>query len=1011
MKPIRPNLSEKSIPSGIRRMLVILTFLCTVFPVIAQVNVTGTITDESNQPLPGVSITIKGTTQGAISDMNGMFSINANEGQILVFSFIGYKDQSIEVSASSTNLSIVMEEELIELVEVVAIGYGTVRRADVTSAVATVKAEDFTPGKIQDAGELIKGKVAGLSITKSSGDPNASSTMLLRGISSIKGSFKPLVLIDGIPGDLTTVAPENIESIDVLKDASAAAIYGTRGANGVIIITTKSGKRQQQMQASYTAYTSVSGFMKEAEFMTVDDIIQGKTAFPFSGYETDWVQAVTRKGLTQNHSLNLSGGTESTAYAGNVSYRNERGTIINTDNEEVKMQLDLKHYAFNDKLKFNLNILKGLHGNSANNAGETDPRNVYRQAVIRNPSSPIYNEDGSYNEDFNRFQYYNPVALLNELTGEERKEWTSLTGNITLEPVDNWETNLMLATHRSNATKSIYTTKNYYSNVKDTVDYAYKSYKSTLTDMLEMTTRYELTVLSNHRISAMAGYSYTFESYDGFSANNKDFPNASYSYNNLGAGSYLSEGKVGADMDSYKNDNRLIAFFGRLTYNYSNKYNLMASLRHEGSSKFGEDHRWGWFPSISTAWIISNESFMSNVTWLENLKLRAGYGVTGIFPNESYQSLFIYEYDTKYGNYLDENGKWLPGLQVKQNFNPYLHWEKSSEVNFGIDYNILKGRIYGAIDVYNKETNGLLYDYTVPLPPNLFAKTLANVGSVRNRGIEVMISGVPFQNDKFEWNTTLTFSHNNNKLLDLSNDLYDSENYINMGYAGDPITVPTHRIEVGQSFGNFWGLRSVGVTEDGIWLIEDPEKDTILEYSTSLNTDRYRQYLGNGIPDLYLGWSNTFIYGNLDLTVQMSGQFGFEILNEQRMFYENNSIQYNKLVTADDPVYGVTPLSTAQAQAFVSYYLEKGNFVKFDNITLGYTLNLKERARYISSFRFYVSGQNLFCITKYSGLDPELTYDGMDKTKPDDDLEYLGNDPRDKYPTIRSFTLGLNVNF
>ncbi|MBN1188073.1 MAG: SusC/RagA family TonB-linked outer membrane protein [Bacteroidales bacterium] len=987
--------------TNIRRILISLAFLCAFFPAVAQVKITGTIMDQSNQPLPGVSVTIKGTTQGTLSGMNGEFSINADEGQTLVFSFLGYKDQSIVVSASSTNLFIVMEEEIIELAEVVAIGYGTVRKADVTSAVATVKAEDFLPGKTQDAAELIKGKVAGLSITKSSGDPNATSTILLRGISSIYSSFTPLILIDGIPGELTTVAPENIESIDVLKDASAAAIYGTRGANGVIIITTKTGQRQQPITAVYSSYFSASTFMKEAEFMTVDDIIAGKTVFPFRGYETDWVNAVTRTGLTQNHSLNLSGGTEKMAYSGNISYRNEAGTIKRSDNEELKMQMDIKQYMFNDKLKINLNILKGLHENSANNTGETNWNNIYRQAVIRNPSEPIYDENGDYYEDFNRFQYYNPVAMLNELEGTKSKEWSHLTGNITLEPVKSWETNLMLSTQQANIIESRYTTPDYWSNrLNEIQGVASKDYDREISNILELTSRYELTALNKHRASLMCGYSYTYEAYDGFNASNSDFPNNAYLYNNLEAGSYLQDGEAG--MDSYKNDSRLIAFFGRATYNYDNKYNIMTSLRREGSSKFGEDHRWGWFPSLSTAWTMSNEDFMSGLTWLDHLKLRAGYGVTGKFPDDPYQSLLTFQFDNAYGNYLSTDGNWLPGLQVNQNENSLLHWEKTSEINIGLDFSLIKNRIGGSINLYNKETDDMLFLYTVPVPPNLNIETMANAASIGNKGIEILLEGVPVKKGKFLWNSTLTFSHNKNKLLSLSNDLYKTEDTKDVGWLGDPVSAPTHRWEVGTNLDNFWGLRAVSVTEDGYWIIEHPETGRTEIYTNISDREEYRQYLGNGLPKYYLGLNNTLRYGAFDLGVQMSGQFGFKILNQQRLFYENNYIQYNKLVSASDPVFGIAPLSRSQSQVFVDYYLEKGDFVKFDNVTFGYTLKLNERTQYMKSLRLYFSGQNLFCITGYKGLDPEIGQGS---------IEELGNDPRDKYPTIRSFTFGLNANF
>jgi hypothetical protein len=437
-----------------------------------------------------------------------------------------------------------------------------------------------------------------------------------------------------------------------------------------------------------------------------------------------------------------------------------------------------------------------------------------------------------------------------------------------------------------------------------------------------------------------------------------------------------------------------------MSYGFNERYNILASLRREGSSKFGANNKWGWFPSVSVGWNINNEQFMHSLSgFLSTLKLRTGFGVTGIIPNNSYASLISYNYSGGY--YLDENGSWVRGLAVNQNPNPDLKWEKTAEVNIGLDFGFFEERLTGSVELYKKKTTDLLFDYNVPVPPNLYGTTIANVGSIQNKGVEITLGGSPIKTKNFEWNTTLTLSHNVNKLLNLSNDLYQTEDWMNVGGAAEPITVPTHRMEIGKGIGNFWGLKSVGVTENGHWLIEDPQTGDALEYTTALNDDRYRQYLGSGFPKFYAGWSHLFRYKNIDLNIQMSGQFGFKILNEQRMFYENNSIQYNKLRSAADPVYGTAPLAGNQQQAFVSYYLEDGDYVKFDNVTLGYNFNLA-KFKYLSSIRLYVSGQNLYCITGYKGLDPEIS---------NGDFMGAGRDFRDKYPTIRSFTFGLNVNF
>ncbi|MFV0522403.1 MAG: SusC/RagA family TonB-linked outer membrane protein [Mangrovibacterium sp.] len=965
----------------------------------------GTVTIHSNgEPLPGATVVVKDSISiGTITDGTGKYSLDVPSGaKQLIFTFIGMESVIVDISSSIVDVAMKASSQMVD--EIVTIGYGTQRKGDVTSAVATVKAEDFLAGKVQDASELIKGKVAGLTIAKSSGDPNASSTIRLRGISTLTGSVEPLVLIDGVVGDMTSVAPENIESIDVLKDASAAAIYGTRGANGVIIITTKSGQRNERSTVSYSAYASTSDFMKEAEFMDYNDVRWGRTAFNDDGWDTDWLDAVTQNAFAQNHSISASGGTKNFTYSANFTYRDEQGTIKRSDREQKRMQMDVTQYLANDMVKLNFNLLKGIHENSNNNASASGDLNIYRQAVIRNPTSPIYEEaTGEYYEEFSRFQYYNPVSMLNELIGTYRSDWTYMTGNITVEPIKNWKTNLMLANQTSKTDNSTYTTSKYYTSITSGRDgSASKSFGNANKNFLELTSSYNFDINEDHRISVLGGYSYSYEEYDGFSAGNSDFPTDEYEYNNISLGAMLKEGR--ASMNSYKNDNTLIGFFGRATYSYKNKYNLLASFRYEGSSKFGNNHKWGAFPSVSAGWTISEEEFMKNISWVDNIKLRAGYGVTGIIPGSSYLSLTTYTYDSAYGNFMDEDGNWVPGLGITQNPNPDLKWETTGELNIGVDFALFDNRLSGSFDYYNKKTSDLLWNYNVPVPPNMYTSTLANVGEIRNRGFEIMINATPITKSDFEWNTSVTASHNSNKLLSLSNDLYETDNYLNTGGLGDPISQPTHRLEVGKSIGNYWGLKSVGVTEDGFWLIENPKTGKIEQYDSGAMkiSDDYRQYLGNGIPKLLMSWSNDFKYKNFDLSFQFSGQFGFEILNEQRVFYENNYIQYNKLKSAADKAYGTAVLSSSQEQTFVSYYLENGNFAKLDNITLGYTYDLSKKTSCIQNLRFYVSGQNLFVITNYKGLDPELS---------NSDFMSSGLDPRDKYPTLRTYTVGLTATF
>lgn len=991
----------------------------SVQSVLQNRTISGKIVDSKGEAIIGANVMEKGTTNGTITDFDGNFSLNVSAKAVLQISYIGYKTLEIPAAQLKAGAKITLKEDTEVMDEVVVIGYGTQRKGDVTSAIASVKAEDFTVGKITDAADLVKGKIAGLSVTNSSGDPTATSSIMLRGITTIKGSVTPLILVDGVEGSLTTVAPENIESIDVLKDASAAAIYGTRGANGVILITTKTGRRESKASVSYSGYVSLSDWFKTADFMDTHDVIYGLTPFEYEGYDTDWLAAVTRKaGFKHNHSLTIEGGSKNSTYSANVTFSDEQGIMRKSDNQNLKMQMDYTQYALNDILKFNVNMLYGRQTYTNNNNAY-----VYRQAIIRNPSSPIYNEDGSYNENFDKLYYYNPVEIQNEMIGDTRVNWARLTGNITVEPIKGWKTNLMLSTKENITRGETYYSSKYYDQAQKEVNgYASKSEGNSRSNNLELTSNYDFSI-GKHHVNVLAGYSYLYTVNDGFSAGNGDFPTEAYLYNNLGLGNYLTNEKAPhASMGSYKNDNTLIGFFGRISYGYADRYNLMVSVRREGSSKFGDNNKWGTFPSASAGWTISNEKFMQNTKhWLDNLKLRFGFGVTGVIPGDSYKSLYLYNYDS-YGDVMSQDGEWIKTLYITQNYNPNLKWETTREFNLGLDWSVLNGRLGGSIDVYDKKTTDLLYDYAVPVPPNLYGTTTANVGQMRNRGIEIMINAIPVQTKDFEWSTTLTLSHNSNKLLSLSNDLYETDNFVEVGGVGEPISVATHCMEVGHRLGDFWGLKSVGVDKDGFVLVEVKDDNgnwTVKPFNTNLNVESNRQRLGNGLPKIYAGWNHTFRYKGFDLNLQFTGQFGYQILNAQRSFYENNSIAYNRLKSAANYYPAIntdgTPvideatgeqkmvrLSNSMSQGIWSDHIENGDFVKLSSATLGYTVPLKGNIRkYINNLRVYVSGQNLFCITGYSGLDPEV----------DNAFMSPGIDYQDKYPTTRSFTFGLNVNF
>jgi hypothetical protein len=476
---------------------------------------------------------------------------------------------------------------------------------------------------------------------------------------------------------------------------------------------------------------------------------------------------------------------------------------------------------------------------------------------------------------------------------------------------------------------------------------------------------------------------------------NWDFPTDAFTYNNIGAGQALARGQ--AVEYSQQTSNKLIGYFGRVNYSFRNKYMLMASIRREGSSKFGADHKWGNFPAVSVGWNLRQEDFMEGLQPLSTLKLRAGFGITGTEPRDPYMSLDRLNFD----NYGLINGVWMPVITPSSNPNPDLRWEKKRETNIGLDFGFLRDRIWGTIDVYKRTTKDLLWDYTVPTPPYLYNTITANAASMENKGIEIQVNAIPFSSKSFQWTTTVNFSANSNKMLTLSNDKFQlASGYFDAGYTGEPIQQPTHRVQVGQPIGNFFGFRSVDIDDNGHWIImgKDGKPKPIAQ-----QTADDKQILGNGLPRRYLSWNNTLSYKSFDLNITMRGAFGFQILNTARMFYEVPVMltRGNLLATAYDKVYGKRPLADDQELQFVSYYIEKGNYWKIDNVTLGYNMDMGNFAKYVKRIRVYLSASNLKAFTGYKGIDPEVTISGLAP----------GFDDKNRYPSAVSYTLGAFVTF
>jgi TonB-linked SusC/RagA family outer membrane protein len=976
-------------------LVAVFMLMCNLFSFAQTQKVTGKVTDAiTGELLVGVSVYEKGTQNATTTDVNGVYTLNAvKTGQVLVFSFIGMKTTEITTDARTT-YDVVLQSEATGLNEVVVIGYGTQKKGDVTSAVSTVKSDKFLQGATKDAAQLIQGKVAGLTVSSSSGDPTQGTQIMLRGISTLMASSEPLVIVDGVPGNLNSVAPEDIASIDVLKDGSAAAIYGTRGNNGVIFVTTKRATTNTPSTLEYSGYMSTQAIARQMDFLTASEyrqkIAEG-VGFEDLGSSTDWFKEVTRTPISQSHNLTFKGGNSVSSYTASLNYRKFQGIFQRSDNDQFIGRLNLTHSMFNNRLKFNFDLSSRNMSYWAGGDGYSFNPEIYRQVIIRNPTDVIKDADGVWQER-DTYMYNNPVALLNEADGLNKEKELRYSGSVLYTPITDLRIKLMVSRVENSAMRGYYETKQHVSTTKYGKNgYASRSASSDFDNLLEFTTDYSKN-LDKHNFTILGGYSYEYYETENFWEQNWDFPTDLYTYNNMGTGDALIRGE--AEMGSGKSSSTLIGFFGRFNYNYDNKYLLMASLRREGSSKFGENYKWGNFPAVSLGWRISSEPFMNDLSFLHELKLRAGFGVTGTAPTDPYQS----QTSLNYGDRFLYNGKWIQGIEPIRNPNPDLRWEKKAELNLGLDFAFLKGIVSGSVDLYQRTTRDMLYDYPVPVPPYLYGSILANAAEMENKGVEVMLAANnPFQSETFQWTTSLTYSMNKNELLSLSSDpAYQLTNdFINEGYTGEPIQTTTHRIQVGEPIGNFWGYKSVGVGDDGEWIIEG--KDGVQKSIVDAN-DADKQYLGNGLPKSYLGFNNTFNYKNFDLTVNLRGAFGFQILNFSRMYYENAyDLSYNKLASAFDLVYGKELKSQL---CYVSYYIEQGDYLKLDNVTLGYTFNVKN-SKSFKNARVYASGLNLLTFTSYKGIDPEVNRSGLAP----------GNDERDKYPTTRTFSIGVNVTF
>ncbi|GHU72926.1 SusC/RagA family TonB-linked outer membrane protein [Bacteroidia bacterium] len=995
--------------------------------------ISGTIVDERGESIIGASVAIKNSAYGTVSDMNGKFSLECNADATLVISYIGYATR--EVSAGfNVSQPLVLKEDAALLDEVVVVGYGTIEKRRVTSAIASIKPDDFVSGSVKSVGQLLQGKVAGLAISTTSGDPTGGVDILLRGTNTLNGNNIPLILIDGIPGDLKMLAPEDIASLDILKDGSSAAIYGTRATNGVILITTKKGQADVT-EVDYSGYISTESFFNKPAVLSAqewrENVAVGDLEHLNYGSDTDWLDAIQRENTPVTYSQNVSfrGGNKQTSYLAALNYRKSEGIFRNSDSENTTARANINHNMFDNKLTFNLNYLVNYYNFTTTAEGDNSfNTGAYEGAIRSNPTLPITVTNPStgkttWMEPFPDFGALltaaNSVAALEEGIGKNKSQKSNIYGTISLFPIQELKLEALLSYQRYNMTRGFATTFEHpdvANNPAGKKGTASRASTETQERMLELTAQFNKLFLEKHYLTLLGGYSYTDRYWEHFWVANANFPTDMFTYNNIALGRDLAEGKSG--MYSGKNSGNLIGFFGRLNYSFADKYLLSASLRYEGDSKFvGSGQEWGLFPAVSAAWRINEEAFLKEVEFVNDLKLRVGYGVTGIAPSQYYQSYYRLAYTGNDQSFY-YNGEWINMLQASGNRNPEFTWEKKAEYNIGLDFSFFKNRLSGNVDVYERKTKDLLYNYGVPVPPNAYSSMLKNVGTISNRGIEALVAVIPVKTRGFQWQTAFSFSANTNKLEAFATDYTESVDYMDFRpFPGEINPQVSHRIQVGEPIGRFYTFKTVGVDSDGKWIVEvagktfnadDPDTYVIYTGEGSVSAEN-RQYVGNALPKFYAGFNNTFSYKHIDLGITMRGAFGHQILNYQRALYgmvDPGKAVFNVLASAYDkqPVKlgdGIgTSVVPVNSMTMNSFFVEDADYWKIDNITLGYTFNTT-KVTWLKNARIYASVLNAFCFTGYSGNDPEVGTGGL----------IPGIDWAAKYPTTRVYTMGFNLKF
>ena len=976
-------------------------FLMNVSWAFAQLTVTGNAQSTSGEPLIGVNVVEKGTTNGTVTDLDGNYTLRVAKGKTLVFSYIGFLSQEVVVNGAKVNVTLKEDTETLD--EVVVIGYGSMARKDVTSSITTVKADQLNVGVFSDAASMLQGKVAGLTIT-TTGDPNGSPSITLRGSSSLRTgqAMQPYYVIDGIPGvDISIVAPDDIESIDVLRDATATAIYGSKAANGVIIINTKKGKHgAERTNVSYSGYVAFDNILNTLDMASADDLrayaeATGATLANDMGANTNWQDEVLRTAISTNHNLSINGGAGKTTYMASINYQDREGVITGSSMDRLNVRSLVTTKVLKDRLELSAGV-NARYGKAIGVPMNNEGASVLDAMNYFSPMLPVRNEDGSWTAGSGS-KNYNPLSLIYENTSETMYKNTQLLGKASLEIIEGLKWNVNYSFTNNQSTYSAYDSHN--TQLEGISAYNGRATRNTYfghEHIFETFGNYDTTINDIHKLSVMAGYSWEEKmSNDGFGLTVHDFYDDVLKWNQLTYASTIDG--IPAVQSGTKETIRNISFYGRASYSFNSKYMIQATVRRDGSSVFGKNNQWGTFPSVSVAWNITEENFMKNQNLFDNLKFRLGYGVSGnALGFGAYTAIATYGAS----GFFDYNGKQWRTLAATKNANPDLKWETTGMFNVGLDYGLLNGRLSGTIEFYNKKTKDLIWNYPVSTNLYPFGDIAANVGEITNQGIEISINAVPVQTKNFTWNTAVTLSHNKNTVNRLSNDKFE----VGVFTQGDPMVAGvssegyTQRIIEGEPLGTFFTYEFAGFNDAGkaTYYVRDENTGERTGETTEQPGYKDRTITGCAQPKLNFGWNNTFNYKNWNATVFFTGVFGNDIYNGTRANYMSPEM----LAGGKNVLKEFLDNPTTSASLPSDRFIENGSYLRLSTLSLGYTF--KNFNGWLQNLQLYVTCNNLFTITGYKGLDPEVNMGGIDPG-----IDYRWS----VYPHTRTTMVGVKINF